>query len=107
MAMSSVTVQEISKLGISPSYEGANVDGNSFANDGKTFFVVKNADVAEKTVTIDSKVKCNQGFDHDLAVAVPAGEERWIGPFEPARFTGTVEATYSDITSVTVAALKT
>jgi len=106
MALQQMTVQEIVQIGLIPSFEAANSDGNFFSNNGKTFLVVKNGGASPVTVTVDSKIKCDQGFDHDLPVDVPASEERWIGPFEVGRFTGSVEATYSDVTSVTVAAFK-
>ena len=106
MALQQMTVQEIVQTGLNPTFEAANSDGNFFSNNGKTFLVVKNGGASPVTVTVDSKIKCDQGFDHDLPVDVPASEERWIGPFEVGRFTGSVEATYSAVTDVTVAAFK-
>ena len=106
MPLTQLTVQEIVQTGLNPTFEAANSDGDYFSNDGKTFLVVKNGGASPVTVTIDSKIKCNQGFDHDLTVDVPAREERWIGSFEVGRFTGSVEATYSAVTSVTVGAFK-
>lgn len=44
----------------------------------------------------------------DVAVAVPNGEERMVGPFDPTDFNGAsgVSVTYSGVSSVTVAAIK-
>ncbi|GAH28647.1 unnamed protein product [marine sediment metagenome] len=106
MAADQLIVQEIVQTGLTPTFEPANTDGDYFSNDGKTFLVVKNGGASPVTVTIDSKIKCNQGFDHDLEVLVAVSEERWIGPFEVGRFTGSVEATYSGVTDLTVGAFK-
>lgn len=106
MAAQQLIVQEIVQTGLNPTFEDANTDGDYFSNDGKTFLVVKNGSGSPVMVTIDSKIKCNQGFDHDLEISVAASEERWIGPFEVGRFTGSVVVTYSAVTSVTVGAFK-
>lgn len=108
MAASAITVQTCNLDGLETTYAAANADGNFFTNDGKTFLHVKNGDAADKTVTIDSPVDCNQGYTHDEAIVVTAGEERMIGPFPPSRFnsSGVVNVTYTDVTSVTVAAIK-
>jgi len=104
--MAQLTVQVIVKTGLNPSFVAANAGGDTFKSEEKTFLVVKNGGGSPITVTIDSKVNCNQGFDHNLEVSVPAAEERWIGIFERSRFTGTVEVTYSGVTTVTVGAIR-
>lgn len=107
--MAKLTVQQIARAGLEPTFAAAAAGGDTFDNDGRTFFWVKNGDADELTVTIDSIVDCDQGFDHDPDVAIPAGEERLIGPFPTGRFndsSGEVSATYDDETSVTVAAVK-
>lgn len=108
MTALALTVQNCALSGLEPAYSAANADGNYFSNDGKTFLHVVNAGDADITVTIDSPVLCNQGFAHDEAVVVSAGEARMIGPFPPARFNanGVVNVSYSDVTDVTVAAVK-
>ena len=108
--MSSLTVQNISLDGLKPSFVAATEEGDTFVNNGRTFLHVKNADtMSSRTITIDSLVKCNQGYDHDIEVEVPAEEERIIGPFSPSRFnsnTGVVSVTYdNDGSDVTVAAI--
>jgi hypothetical protein len=71
---------------------------------------VKNANVgATRTVTINSRVACNQGYDHDYAVVVPASGEKMIGTFDTTRFndsSGSASITYSSEADVTIAALK-
>jgi len=86
-------------------------NGDTFANDGRTFLHVKNANAAACTVTINSIRACDQGQDHDVVVVVAAttGDEM-IGPFDPARFnnsSGNVTVTtYSVTASVQVAAIR-
>lgn len=96
-----------SYLGLVPAFVAA-VGPDTFINrDNRTFLAVKNGGGGAITVTIDSKVKCNQGHEHDVAVSVTNGSEIWIGPFSPVEFsdgsTDIVTITYSGITSVTVA----
>lgn len=106
--MAVLTVQDMTTSGLEVVFVAAGVAGDSFMNDGNTFLRVKNGDVSDKTVTIASPINCNQGFTHNVAIVVTAGEERDIGPFLRNRFnddTGKVNITYSAITSVTVAAI--
>lgn len=103
--MALLTVQNIAKTGLEPTY-GAASTADTFLNNGRTFIHIKNGDASSHTITVDSLVNCNQGVDHNVAVAVPAGEERMIGVFEPSRFNnaqGIVSYTLDDATSVTVA----
>lgn len=103
-----LTIQKSTTNGLETTFAPASVAGDSFTNDGKTILRVKNGDVADKTITIDSPIACNHGFTHDVAVVVTAGEERDIGPFLRNRFNdenGKVNVTYSAVTSVTIAAI--
>lgn len=106
--MALLNVQKASLTGLAPSFSAASVGGDTFVNDGKTVLHVKNGGASEITVMVNSQQPCNYGFDHDLQVAVPASGERIIGPFRQDRFNdanGQVVVTYSDTTSVTVAAI--
>lgn len=90
--------------GCVPTYASATSGGDQFANDGRTFFHVKNAG-ATKTITIASQIACSQGSTHNDAVAVTSGGEAMIGPFDPSRFSdtsGNVQLTYSAVTSLTI-----
>lgn len=103
-----LTVQKLTSAGVTPTFGAADVTGDKFANNGRQFLVVKNGGAASTTVTINSQKKCDQGFDHDLEVSVAASAEKWIGPFDPNRFndgSGDVNVAYSEVTSVTVAAV--
>jgi hypothetical protein len=108
MARSALTVQTIVKTGLANALAAANVDGNSFANDGNTFLHVKNAGGSPITVTIQTP-----GTVDDLAVAertvsVTNATEKMIGPFPPGIYnqSGEVYVDYSAVTSVTVGAFK-
>lgn len=107
--MATLSVQDIVLTGLNPSYSSADVDGDEFVNDGRTFIHVKNGSGASINVTVDSQALCSQGYDHNAVVAVPAAGERMIGPFAKDRFNDAnnkVQATYSAVTSVTIAVLK-
>lgn len=102
--MAVLTVKQISLTGLNPAPAAAAAGGDSFANNGKTYLYVNNGGGGQITATIDAVSNCNFGFDHDAAVAVPAGETRLIGPFPTNRFGPTCGVTYSGVTSVTVEA---
>lgn len=104
-----LTVQVISLAGIAPSFVAADGDGDAFLNSGREYLHVKNGGGSSVTVTIDSVADCNQGFDHDPEVSVPAAGERLIGPFPKARFNDPnekVQVSYTGVTSVTVAVVR-
>jgi len=107
--MADLTVQVISLLGIIPSLAAAAVGGDAFLNSGREYLHVKNGSAASIDVTVDSVAPCNQGVDHNAIVAIAAGVEKLIGPFPKARFNDAaekVQVTYSDVTTVTVAAVR-
>lgn len=109
--MATLSVQTIDRSGLSPSYASAAAGGDQFAWGERRFIHVKNGDTAEHTVTVASQYSdAPQGLDSaDLAVAVPAGEERIVGPFSERAFAdsdGNVQLSYDAVTSVTVAVLE-
>ena len=108
MARSALTLQTIVKTGITPTYAAANVDGNSFANDGNTFLDVVNGSASPITVTIQTP-----GTVDDLAVAertvtVANATTKRIGPFPPGIYnqSGEVYVDYSAITTITAGVFK-
>lgn len=109
--MADLTVQIPALAGAALTYVSAAAGGDDFINNGRIMLNVKNAGGSPCTVTVNAQVNCNQGFDHDDAVVVPATTgDRWIGPFAVAQFNkpddGKVYFTYSGVTSVTVAAMQ-
>jgi hypothetical protein len=108
--MATLTVQSITRSGLKPSYVVASGTGDQFSNAGKAFLHVKNADTVAHTVTVASQVAQPPPGTAaaDIAVTVPAGEDRMIGPFPPNAFNDAdkfVQATYDAVTGVTVAAI--
>lgn len=112
--MALLTVQKISLglnaagtyLGLTPALVAAASLGDQFINrDNRTFLVLKTAGTGS-TVTIDSKVKCNQGHEHDAAITLGSTAEIWVGPFSPIEFsdgsTDLVSITYSSVATLTV-----
>lgn len=115
--MAALTVQDISGSGLEPAYTAAAGGGDTIADDGteRTFLHVENGGASEITVTVTAQSSSLhvEGYGTlaraNLSVAVPAGEGRMIGPFPPNAFkdsSGNVAVSYSDVTSVTVAALR-
>jgi hypothetical protein len=107
--MADLTVQSIVLAGLDPSYDPASPGGDQFINDGKTYVHIKNGGAGAIVATFDSVAPCDQGFDHNEAVSIPAGAERKIAPFGKPRFnntSGKVAITYDDVTSVTIGAFK-
>jgi hypothetical protein len=110
--MAVLGTQTIVPAGLAPAYSAASGGGDKLAPGNDTFLHVKNASGAPITVTIDSVVPSNYGTDADLVVAVPATTgDKMIGPLPASRFAnpadGLVNVTYSGVTSLTVAAIKT
>src|SRR5689334_14270500 len=102
--------QSIVRTGLTPALAAAAAGGDSFLNEGKTYFRVANghATVA-RTVTIASQLSAGaipQGAaSANVAVVVPALGEKLIGPFDPAAFNdanGRVVVTYSTEADLTV-----
>lgn len=103
--MATLSTQQIAQAGLNPAHASAAGGGDKFTPGDTTFVQVINGDSGSHTVTIDSKKVSNYGTDVNLAVAVPAGERRMIGPLPADRFAGTDglgDITYDGVTSVTV-----
>jgi len=108
--MAILTVQKVTLAGLEPTFAAATETGDLFPNSGREFIYVKNSSAGALTVTVNSQTACNQGYDHDETVSVPAGKERMIGPFPKSRFDnadGRVQLTYSaGVTSLTIAVVQ-
>lgn len=108
--MAELTLQTIDADGVEPEYAAVNSEDTVKVNSAqRNFLHVKNGSGGSINVTITA-VKTSarvQGVGvvtvDDLVVAVPAGEERMIGPFTEAYMDtdGEVTIGYSSTTSVT------
>lgn len=112
--MATVTVQNISQSGLEATYAAVN-DGDVFTNTGQEMLHVINGDGSPMTVTItpagpDKNIPgLGTMTKSTVVVVVTNGEERMIGPFEPAVFNnsaGKVVINYSGVSSVTGAVIK-
>lgn len=110
--MATLNKQEIGRAGLTPAYVAASVGGDRFMPGARTFLHVKNAGGSSVTVTVAAPSKVDSDIAlASVAVAVPNGSERMIGPFPPQFFTqqdgtGQAAVTYTGVTSVTVAVLE-
>ena len=108
--MAILTVQRPSASGSKITLAAAGVGGDSFRNDGSTYFRVRNAGAGAVEVTFQSTAACSFGVtsdDHDRVVSVPNDSDVYeIGPFDQNRFGTTVQVNYDGVTGVTVAAVR-
>lgn len=106
--MSVLTPQKVNTAGLSLVAVAAGSGGDQIpAGPGRILEVI-NGSGASINVILNSIKSCDQGFDHDVTVAVPAGTTRFLGPFSDRYVdsTGMVNITYSAVTTVTVASLE-
>lgn len=114
--MATLTVESVVSTGLDATYNSAASGGDTFANNnvraGRVFLHVKNADASSKTVTVTPEITSTTvpGFGSvtkaAIAVAIPAGEDRFIGPLPLTAFGAAPAITYSAVTSVTVAVIE-
>lgn len=112
--MAKIAVQSVSEAGLNATYSSAAGAGDTFdnTNERRIFLHVKNGDASSHTVTVTpvQASKDVQGFGTmtkaTVAVAIPAGADRFIGPFPMAAFGAEPAITYDAVTSVTLAVLE-
>jgi hypothetical protein len=108
--MAVLTVTDITIAGLNPaSTLGAAANTDEVPTGNRTFLLVRNGSGASITVTAVSTLTVGGLAVADAAVAVPAGEDRWIGPFPAnvfANASGNVDLDYSATASVTRAAFQ-
>lgn len=113
--MADLTIQSFDVDGLNATYAAASAGGDTALNKGQTVLHVKNGDAVSHTVTVTAQVTTldvtgyGEATFTNVAVAIPAGAERFIGPFPQKTFnnaSGQVAITYDAVTSVTIAALK-
>jgi hypothetical protein len=104
-----VNPQEISRAGVTPTYNAASADNNSFVNDGRTLVQVLNVG-AEMTVTIVTPGTVDGLAITDRAVVVPLTTgNKMIGPFPPDIYNqsdGKVHLNWSRSSDVTFAVMR-
>lgn len=110
MARSALTVQGVTRSGLTPAFVAANSDGNSFPNDGKTWIHLRNTNAAV-TVTVQIPVTVDgQSVSGRTVVVGATTGEKVIGPFPVEKYNqfaadaGSVYVNYSAITGLSVGA---
>lgn len=97
--MATVTHETPNLDGIDATYASASAGGDQFTPTKRTVLHVKNSDASSHDVTITTH----------KTVSVPAGEDRFIGPFDPTLFQdadGLADITWSATTGMTFAVLR-
>jgi hypothetical protein len=111
MARTALAAQEIPDTGLDPVYTAANADGHSVET--RTLLHVKNGSGAPINVTVVTGGTFGGKAVADTVVAVPAGDDRFIGDLRADLYAqpsgadaGHVHVDFSAVAGVTVAALK-
>lgn len=114
--MALLALQDVDVDGLSPAYSAAGAGGDTVNPRGSEsiYLHVKNGSVGAITVTIDDPTSKSPvgaaAFNPDLAVPVPAGQERKIHLSPLSRFVNAsdklVHLSYSSAGSVTIGAFR-
>jgi hypothetical protein len=83
----------------------AEAGGDSFPNNGQTFFRIKNGGGSPITATITRQKASDTGVLEHIVATIPASGDLSFGSFPPGEFNdvnGRVIVTYSAVTTVTV-----
>lgn len=111
--MATLTVQTVGRAGLSLATADvpAAAGGDKFANTGteKEFLYAKNGSGSSITITFAYVSTADGQLITARTVVVGAGDAALIGPFPSQYFndaSGFVNFTYSDVTTLTVAAIK-
>ena len=110
--MAILSTQSITTSGASIAYSAASSGGDKVTPSRRTFLHVKNESASACVVGVDDQLTAEPSgavsFDPDLSVSVPAGADRMIGPIVETRFKGSdgyADVSYSQVSSVTIAAI--
>lgn len=108
--MATLTVQAVTRAGtgLTPTYAAASGGGDAVPIAKNLFLHVKNGHSSPQTVTIATPGNVEGLAIADLAIAIPNGADRMIGPID-ALFRdsgGFAQLTYSGVTALTLAAIR-
>jgi hypothetical protein len=116
--MANLTLQTVGFGGLNYTSASADVAGDTFNNDGRTFLLYTNANASPRTLTIAANDTTRPGFGNivtpDTVITIPGsgtnGGLCTVGPFPTERFndptTGKVSLAYSAVTGLSVAAIQ-
>lgn len=104
--MAVLTVQQLTRAGITPTYAAAAGGGDSFPNDGHTFVQFKNTNAAARNVTIVTQITVDGKAVADDVINVPLTTgDKIVGPFPSGIYNdvnGLIQMTYDAATNLTV-----
>lgn len=102
LALSTVSLSGVELATVTPVV----LDGVQFQNNGNQMLFVDNGGLASINVTVDMGAD-RYGRDGTKVIAIPAGEQRFIGPFNPNAYnqSGYVNVDFSDDDTVLVGVL--
>lgn len=108
--MAAIPVTTLNRAGVTDaSGTAASAGGDTFVNDGKTLFLVKNGSASPITVSFTIVSAVDGVTPAAKQVTVPATTTSVIGPFPGNVYsdpvTGNVAVAYSAVTTVTVKAM--
>jgi hypothetical protein len=109
MSRSALTIQQIKRSAITPSYASANAAGHSFNNGGKEFLHIKTGGTG-CVVTMSIPGTVDGQAIADRTYTIGTNSERMIGPFpvdvyeQPGSSDAWVD--FDSVTSVTIAAIR-
>lgn len=103
--MPALSIIDVAQGGVAVTYAASSAS-DTFVNDGNTRLRAKNSSGSPINVTIDSVQACNQGFDHNMVGAVPAGGEMEFGPFPVHRYGSPITVTNPTPASITYAVIR-
>lgn len=92
---------------VDPTFQAADVAGDTFPNDGSTELLIVNPGPTPITVVAIGARKCSHGFLDNWIKTVEAGEMLRFGPFLPSWFnspTGIMTVFCSSVAGISVAA---
>jgi hypothetical protein len=104
-----LTVQQINRSGLTPTYSGVNADGHALPNAGQEFVHIKTGGTS-CTVTVHTPGTVDGQTIADRTIVIGTNAERFIGPFPPAVYNqiggGDVYLDFTASTSVIIAAFR-
>ena len=109
--MATLTIQQILKTGLEPTYAAVAAGGDEFVNDGKdTFLHIKNTNAASRILTIVTQATVDGEAVADKTVTVPdTTGDKMVGPFPTSWYNDSaskVQLTYESEVGVTIAIIK-
>lgn len=107
MARTNLSVQQIVRTGLNPTYGEANAEGHKVAWSRDLFLYVKQGE-GDRDVTIPTTRTVDGLAVADREVTVPGDGERIIGPFteDYVQADGSIHVDFDAVTNTTIAALR-